>query len=51
MPMHYYLENLDIYLFTTVGMKTHDMDVDPDICLQVEKLHGSEHWRSAIVSS
>jgi uncharacterized protein len=49
MPMHYYLENSDIYLFTTVGMKTHDMDTDPDICLQVEELHGSKHWRSAIV--
>jgi uncharacterized protein len=49
MPMHYYLENSDIYLFTTVGMKTHDMDADPDICLQVEELNGAEHWRSAIV--
>ena len=49
MPMHYYLENANIYLFTTVGMKTHDMDTDPDVCLQVEELHGPEHWRSAIV--
>jgi uncharacterized protein len=49
MPMHYYLENSDIYLFTTVGMKTHDMDTDPDVCLQVEELNGSEHWRSVIV--
>jgi uncharacterized protein len=49
MPMHYYLENSDIYLFTTVGMKTHDMDADPDICLQVEELNGAEHWRSVIV--
>jgi uncharacterized protein len=49
MPMHYYLENSDIYLFTTVGMKTHDLDADPDICLQVEELNGAEHWRSVIV--
>nr|WP_310483655.1 pyridoxamine 5'-phosphate oxidase family protein [Chamaesiphon sp. VAR_48_metabat_403] len=48
MPMHYYLENSNIYLFTTVGMKTHDIDVDPDVCLQVEELHGPEHWRSAL---
>jgi uncharacterized protein len=27
MPMHYYLEDQDIYLFTTEGMKTHDIDV------------------------
>ncbi len=49
MPMHYYLENANIYLFTTIGMKTHDMDADPDVCLQVEELHSPEHWRSASV--
>ncbi len=50
MPMHYYFENSDIYLFTTVGMKTHDMDADPDICLQVEEVHSLIHWRSVIVT-
>jgi uncharacterized protein len=49
MPMYYYLDNTNIYLFTTVGMKTHDMDADPDVCLQVEEFRSSEHWRSAIV--
>lgn len=50
MPMHYYLDDEQIYLFTTVGMKTDDMDADPDICLQVEELHSLEHWRSVIVT-
>ncbi len=50
MPMHYYFDNSDIYLFTTVGMKTHDIDVDPDICLQVEEVHSLSHWRSVIVT-
>ena len=50
MPMHYYLDDAQIYMFTTVGMKTDDMDADPDICLQVEELHSSEHWRSVIVT-
>jgi uncharacterized protein len=50
MPMHYYLEDSDIYLFTTVGMKTHDMDENPEICLQVEALHDPLHWRSVIVN-
>jgi uncharacterized protein len=49
-PMNYYLEDSDIYLFTTVGMKTHDMDANPEICLQVEALQDSLHWRSAIVN-
>jgi uncharacterized protein len=50
MPMQYYLEDEDIYLFTTVGMKTHDMDANPEICLQVEKVHDPLHWRSIIVN-
>ena len=50
MPMNYYLEDSDIYLFTTEGMKTHDIDANPEICLQVEEIHGSLHWRSAIVT-
>ncbi len=50
MPMYYYLEEEDIYLFTTVGMKTHDIDANPEICLQVEEIHGPFHWRSVIVN-
>lgn len=50
MPMYYYLEEEDIYLFTTVGMKTHDIDANPEICLQVEEINGPLHWRSVIVN-
>lgn len=50
MPMHYYLEDSDIYLFTTEGMKTHDIDANPEICLQVEEIHDPLHWRSVIVT-
>ena len=50
MPMYYYLEEEDIYLFTTVGMKTYDIDANPEICLQVEEIHGDLHWRSVIVN-
>lgn len=50
MPMHYYLEDSDIYLFTTEGMKTHDIDVSPEVCLQVEEIHSSLHWSSVIVT-
>lgn len=48
-PMQYYLKDSIIYLFTTEGMKTHDMDANPEICLQVEEVHDPENWRSAIV--
>jgi uncharacterized protein len=50
MPMHYYLEDLDIYLFTTEGMKVHDIDANPEVCLQVEEIHDALHWRSVIVT-
>jgi uncharacterized protein len=50
MPMHYYLDGQEIYLFTTIGMKTHDIDVVPEVCLQVEHVISDPlHWRSAIV--
>jgi nitroimidazol reductase NimA-like FMN-containing flavoprotein (pyridoxamine 5'-phosphate oxidase superfamily) len=50
MPMRYYLEGSDIYLLTTVGMKTHDLDANPEVCLQVEEIHDLLHWRSVIVN-
>lgn len=50
MPMHYYLQEKDIYLFTTEGMKTHDIDANPEVCLQVEEIHDPLHWRSVIVT-
>jgi uncharacterized protein len=51
MPMHYYLEGENIYMFTTEGMKTHDIDASPEICLQVEEVVNDPlHWRSVIVA-
>lgn len=50
MPMNYYLEDSDIYLFTTEGMKTDDIDANPEICLQVEEIRDPLHWRSVIVT-
>jgi uncharacterized protein len=51
MPMHYYLEGEEIYMFTTEGMKTHDIDASPEICLQVEEIINDPlHWRSVIVA-
>ena len=49
-PMNYYLKDSTIYLFTTEGMKSHDMDVNPAVCLQVEEIKDSKHWRSAVVT-
>ena len=50
LPMHYYLKDSEIYIFTTVGMKTQYMDANPSVCLQVEEVHGLEHWSSVTVT-
>jgi uncharacterized protein len=50
LPMHYYLKDSLIYLFTTEGMKTHDMEVNSAVCLQVESISNLEQWQSAIVT-
>ncbi|MDP8934788.1 MAG: pyridoxamine 5'-phosphate oxidase family protein [Cyanobacteriota bacterium] len=49
-PMHYYLQDSDIYIFTTVGMKTKYMDGNPEVCLQVEEVRDFQHWRSVVVN-
>jgi nitroimidazol reductase NimA-like FMN-containing flavoprotein (pyridoxamine 5'-phosphate oxidase superfamily) len=49
LPMRYYFDDPNIYIFTTTGMKTKYMDVNPQVCLQVEEVHNLEHWRSVTV--
>ena len=49
-PMHYYLKDSEIYIFTTVGMKTEYMDANPKVCLQIEEVHDPVHWRSVVVN-
>lgn len=48
-PMHYYFDDPDIYIFTTIGMKTKYMDANPEVCLQVEEVTDLKHWRSITV--
>jgi uncharacterized protein len=49
-PMHYYFEEPNLYIFTTLGMKTKYMDANPFVCLQVEEVHDLKHWRSVTVT-
>jgi nitroimidazol reductase NimA-like FMN-containing flavoprotein (pyridoxamine 5'-phosphate oxidase superfamily) len=48
-PMQYYFENPNLYIFTTEGMKTKYIDSNPEVCLQVEEIHDLSHWRSIMV--
>jgi nitroimidazol reductase NimA-like FMN-containing flavoprotein (pyridoxamine 5'-phosphate oxidase superfamily) len=48
--MQYYIKDTQIYIFTDQGAKSHDLDLNPDICLQVEELQDTEHWSSVVVT-
>jgi uncharacterized protein len=48
-PMHYAYDGKELYFFTTEGMKTHFMNGNPQVCLQVEEIKDSAHWRSVMV--
>lgn len=49
-PMNYAFDGKDLFFFTTEGMKTHFIDANPEVCLQVEEVTDPSHWRSVMVS-
>jgi len=49
LPMHYVYDGKELYFFTTEGMKTQFIGANPQVCLQVEEVVDSSHWRSVMV--
>jgi nitroimidazol reductase NimA-like FMN-containing flavoprotein (pyridoxamine 5'-phosphate oxidase superfamily) len=49
-PVHYFYDKPDIYIYTTEGMKTEIIKTNPRICLQVEEVVDKGDWRSVIVT-
>jgi len=49
-PMNYGYDGKDLYFFTTAGMKTRFIDANPQVCLQIEEVTDSTHWRSVMVT-
>jgi len=49
LPMNYAYDGKELYFFTTEGMKTQFMGANPQVCLQVEEITDSTHWRSVMV--
>ena len=47
--MNYAYDGKELYFFTTEGMKTQFIAANPKICLQVEEVSDSMHWRSVMV--
>lgn len=48
-PMNYAFDGKNLYFFTTKGMKTHFIESNPEVCMQVEEVVDSSHWRSVMV--
>ena len=48
-PMHFAYDGKELYFFTTQGMKTLYIDANPQVCLQVEEVKDTTHWRSVMV--
>jgi uncharacterized protein len=49
LPMNYVYDGKELYFFTTEGMKTQFIASNPRVCLQVEEVEDSTHWRSVMV--
>jgi nitroimidazol reductase NimA-like FMN-containing flavoprotein (pyridoxamine 5'-phosphate oxidase superfamily) len=49
-PMNYAYDGKELYFFTTAGMKTRFIDANPQVCLQIEEVTDSTHWRSVMVT-
>jgi nitroimidazol reductase NimA-like FMN-containing flavoprotein (pyridoxamine 5'-phosphate oxidase superfamily) len=49
-PMNYAYDGKELVFFTTSGMKTRFIDANPQVCLQVEEVTDSAHWRSVMVT-
>src|SRR5258706_13075372 len=48
-PMNYDYDGKELYFFTTEGMKTQFIQTNPQVCLQVEEITDSTHWRSVML--
>ena len=48
-PMHYAYDGKEFFFLTTEGMKTQFIEANPKVCLQVEEVTDSSHWRSVMV--
>lgn len=49
-PIHFAYGHPDIYFYTTEGLKTDIIDVNPTVCLQVEDIRSREDWESVIIT-
>ncbi|MEP7147532.1 MAG: pyridoxamine 5'-phosphate oxidase family protein [Acidobacteriota bacterium] len=49
-PIYYVYNRIDIFIYTTEGLKTEVINSNPRICLQVEEPFNNGGWRSVVVN-
>ena len=49
-PTHFTFEPPFIYIYTTEGKKTHIIDQNPHVCLQIEEVVDNSDWVSVVVT-
>lgn len=47
-PVNYFFDGKDIYIHTLPGKKIDALRANPRVCLQVDEIKDSYHWRSVI---
>ena len=47
-PVNYFFDGSDIYIHSLPGRKINAMRANPRVCLQVDEIKDSYHWRSVI---
>ena len=48
-PINFVYEMPFIYVYTTAGMKSQMLDMNPQVCLQIEEIVDRSDWRSVII--
>jgi uncharacterized protein len=49
-PIHFVYDGDFFYIFTTPGKKSEIIDVNPNVCIQLEEILENDHWQSVLVT-
>src|SRR5215203_584913 len=49
-PIYYVYDDEQIFVYTTAGVKTEVIKINPKVCLQVEEILDDGAWRSVVVT-
>src|SRR4030095_6892122 len=50
LPIHYASDGTDIFIYTTVGLKSETLKLNPKVCLQIEEISPDGLWKSVVLT-